>query len=78
MSVAEIGDHIRRFSPGARSFDTIGIPGVTNKSHLSGVLPPDMSVLLLLFDVFHDVGHVRLYMTYVLYSVKWSPGGARP
>jgi len=33
MSVEEIGEKNRRFSPGGGSGVTVGIPDVTNKSH---------------------------------------------
>src|SRR6266403_1528896 len=33
--VDDIGDHISCFVPGARSLATVGMPGVTNTSHLS-------------------------------------------
>src|ERR1700680_809225 len=36
MSVEEIGEKNRRFSPGGGSGVTVGIPDVTNKSHFKG------------------------------------------
>ena len=38
MRVEEIGDHIRTASPGGRSSETVGTPGVTKTFQLSGTV----------------------------------------
>src|SRR5713101_7983259 len=47
MRVEDIGDHNLCFVPGGRSLMTIGMPGVTNTSHFSGVSPVGTPVISL-------------------------------